>query len=138
MSKVMSIPQSIGYEADYEQYFPCGFNDPNEQLSNHHPKRHTIREGKHWKDGDMASIRVWSGKPYRSKQIAIAPDVQLKVLDVEINLQGVIKVEGKETNAFRIAENDGLSLEDLRGWFDPSLPFSGQILIWSPDKVDYK
>ena len=137
LSRLMSIPQSMGYEADYEKYFPCGFNDPNEDVSNHNPKNHTIREGKRWNDGDMASIRVWSGKPYGSKQIAIAPDVKLKVLDVEIDKQGVIKVEGKETNAFRIAENDGLSLEDLRGWFAPSLPFSGQILIWSPSKVNY-
>lgn len=46
------------------------------------PKHHTIRAGKRWKTGDKASLRVWSGLPYRSKQIAIAPDVELVVKDM--------------------------------------------------------
>jgi hypothetical protein len=32
------------------------------------PKHHTIRAGHRWKVGEMASIRVWTGLPYRSKQ----------------------------------------------------------------------
>ena len=138
LAKVINIPETIVYEAKYEEYFPCQFNDPNESVSYHKPKNHTIRNGKRWKDGDMASIRVWSGKPYGSKQIAIAPDVKLKVLDVEIDAQGMIKIAGKVINAIKVAENDGLSATDMCDWFEPSLPFIGQILIWSPEKVDYQ
>lgn len=101
------------------------------------PKHHTIRSGKRWKDGDVASLRVWSGKPYRSTQIAIAPDVKVKVRDVEIDLSGVIKVDGHVISADIVAKNDGLSLEDLREWFRPSLPFSGQMLIWNPINLTY-
>jgi hypothetical protein len=42
------------------------------------PKHHTIRAGHRWKEGDWFSPRVWSGKPYNSKQIQFAPDIQLK------------------------------------------------------------
>ena len=41
-------------------------------------KGHTIRAGNRWKVGDKFSPRVWSGKPYASKQIIIAPDIEVK------------------------------------------------------------
>src|SRR3989304_2910881 len=48
-------------------------------------KYHTIRAGNRWKVGDMFSPRVWSGKPYNSKQIIIAPDIEvMKIWDFEI------------------------------------------------------
>src|SRR5688572_890388 len=37
------------------------------------PKWHTIRAGNRWKVGDVFSPRVWSGVPYKSKQIEIVP-----------------------------------------------------------------
>ena len=37
----------------------------------HPPKCHTIRAGHRFKPGDWFSPRVWSGKPYNSKQIII-------------------------------------------------------------------
>lgn len=40
-------------------------------------KHHTIRNGNRWKRGDKFSPRIWSGKPYKSKQIAIADDILL-------------------------------------------------------------
>ena len=42
------------------------------------PKHHTIRAGNRWKVGDKFSPRVWSDKPYKSKQITIAPDIEIK------------------------------------------------------------
>jgi hypothetical protein len=42
------------------------------------PKHHTIRAGHRFKAGDWFSPRVWSGKPYNSKQIQFAPDIQVK------------------------------------------------------------
>src|SRR6188768_2992687 len=48
-------------------------------------KHHTIRGGNRFKAGDWFSPRVWSGKPYNSKQIIIAPDIQVKkVWDFEL------------------------------------------------------
>jgi hypothetical protein len=42
------------------------------------PKHHTIRNGNRWKVGDKFSPRVWSGKPYNSKQIILSDDVEIK------------------------------------------------------------
>src|SRR5687768_9033097 len=35
------------------------------------PKFHTIRSGHRWKVNEVFSPRIWSGPPYRSKQIPI-------------------------------------------------------------------
>lgn len=43
-----------------------------------HPKHHTIRAGHRFKAGDMFSPRVWSGRPYHTKQIIFADDVEVK------------------------------------------------------------
>jgi len=32
-------------------------------------KHHTIRAGSRWREGEKFSPRIWSGKPYNSKQI---------------------------------------------------------------------
>lgn len=130
------------------------------------PKHHTIRKGKRWKTGDIASIRVWgndinpkSGRSgaYHSKQIIICPEVEVTVYDFEIEtkvMQNVnkgdvyvfIKIEGKhfwcnaeqpKNNNFEIiAKNDGLSLPDLKDWFNYPKPFSGQIICWN-NKIKY-
>ena len=42
------------------------------------PKYHTIRSGNRRKVGDKFSPRIWSGKPYNSKQITIAEDLEIK------------------------------------------------------------
>lgn len=103
------------------------------------PKHHTIRAGKRWKDGEWASLRVWSGKPYRSPQIAIAPDVQLSVVDIEINKLWEIRVDGVKIDAVQeeyLAKNDGLTFVGMVYWFNKSLPFSGQILCWGKNILD--
>lgn len=103
------------------------------------PKHHTIRGGKRWKTGDLASIRVWSGKPYRSPQITLAPDVSLTVRDIEIDDKGWFSVNGGPLmgQLRDISINDGLDPTDFRDWFANSLPFSGQILIWNPAQIKY-
>jgi hypothetical protein len=112
------------------------------------PKHHTIRAGKRWKDGDVASIRIWSDQPYRSKQIPIAPDVKIKVINVEIDIVGFILLDGKSSGPWigntsgqtkEIAQNDGLSCADFNNWFTliHPLPFSGQILIWNDKNLSY-
>lgn len=133
----MSIFDTIGYEAEYQKYFPCGDN-PNESVAAHSPKHHTIQPSKQWKTGDMASIRVWSGKPYRSQQIAIAPDVRITVKEFEIDKLGHIFIDGKkcEYDVETLAVNDGLDIDDMFSLFNV-LPFSGQMLIWSDVKLPY-
>lgn len=108
-------------------------------------KIHTIRSGHRWKQGDKASLRVWSGKPYNSPQIIIATAVDLKeVYDFQIKARDILTVsrEGKsfifgENSGIvsTISKNDGLSTVDLFQWFKYPQPFEGQILCWQP--VDY-
>ncbi|AOZ99606.1 hypothetical protein [Flavobacterium commune] len=100
------------------------------------PKGHTIRAGNRFKKGDLFSPRVWSGTPYRSKQIIIAPDTEvLETWDIEIDESKCIMIKNKclsfqkET---KIANNDGLSHEDFEDWFNV-LPFKGQIICWNPN-----
>lgn len=102
------------------------------------PKYHTIRAGNRWKVGDKFSPRVWSGKPYNSKQIIIAPDITIvNVFDVEF--LGFTKwVNGEVLNNYELAElakNDGLNIYDFNNWFN-KLPFVGQVICWS-DKIKY-
>jgi len=109
------------------------------------PKHHTIRGGNRFKAGKYFSPRVWSDKPYRSKQIIIAPDIEVKkVWDFEIS-GADFRVEenfygGESENSFwileQIASNDGLSRIDLLDWFQYPKPFSGQIICWN-ESINY-
>lgn len=107
------------------------------------PKHHTIRGGNRFKPGDMASLRVWSDKPYRSKQIEFA-QVQIQKVFV-IYSDGVLWwVNHQPAPTYileRIANNDGLSIQDFLNWFaihpkKDGIGFYGQIISWS-DKIDY-
>lgn len=113
------------------------------------PKHHTIRAGNRWKVGDKFSPRVWSGKPYNSKQIIIAPDIEIKkIWDVKVEKEvyynentGVkvitkISINGahKTANYEPLAKNDGLSLDDLCHWF--AKPMIGQIICWN-ENIEY-
>ena len=106
------------------------------------PKLHTIRAGNRFKAGELFSPRVWSGKPYTTKQIIIAPDVRIKkVFDIEIYPTNEVMINGKffcsfgSENWLNLCLNDGLSSEDMRNWFN-KLPFKGQVICWS-DSVNY-
>lgn len=100
-------------------------------------KHHTIRAGSRWKVGDKFSPRVWSGRPYNSPQITIAPDIEVvKVWDIGLVIRGDHKefvcgdTDLTGTSISKIAENDGLSVNDLFSWFNR--PFTGQIICWNP------
>jgi hypothetical protein len=128
---------------EWDAYYNCSM-----------PKSHTIRGGNRFKVGDMASLRVWSDKPYRSKQIEFAQVEVKKVWQFvlrpvkengEIFIKGFLNGTLIETQlAETIALNDGLTLSDFQDWFCPngtkfilSLPiFTGQIICWS-DKITY-
>ena len=115
-------------------------------------KSHTIRAGNRWKVGDWFSPRVWSGKPYQSKQIIIAPDIEVKsVQEIKIevdkdyvcvlidnwpffeeNKNMVTQIEAFET----LAKNDGLTLADMKAWFKYPQSFTGQIICWN-ENINY-
>lgn len=108
-------------------------------------KEHTIRKGKRWKVGDKFSPRIWSGKPYKSKQIILAPDTEIKqVFDIEIRGQAIF-INGKffyqqhvsrfHDDMIKLANNDGLTTGDLREWFQLPADFSGQIICWKDSKT---
>ncbi len=107
-------------------------------LSNFGSKHHTVRAGNRWKVGDKFSPRVWSGKPYASKQIVIAPDIELKkVWNISYNpiQEHDFRIEGvRYTNQWQLAINDGLGVIDFKRWFNP--PFTGQILCWN-ENINY-
>lgn len=118
-------------------------------VENYEPKHHTIRAGHRWKVGDKFSPRVWSGKPYQSKQIIIAPDIEIvKVWDFKIEKYkggfwidfGSYKIsewmQPEETILPLLARNDGLELQDMLAWFKFPSPFNGQVICWS-NEVNY-
>lgn len=96
-------------------------------------KHHTIRGGNRFKVGDKFSPRVWSGKPYRSKQIVIAPDIEVvKVWGFEISKEHY-HINGFALNleALKVvAANDGLEVDDLENWFAKQTG-KFQIICWS-------
>lgn len=104
-------------------------------------KHHTIRNGNRWKVGDKFSPRVWSGKPYNSKQIILCPDVEIvATYNFDIDEYGVISSSiiggrGYYDIIGEVAKNDGLELCDFEAWFKlnkpkPLKPFEGQIICW--------
>jgi hypothetical protein len=100
-------------------------------------KHHTIRAGHRFKAGDWFSPRVWSGKPYNSKQIIIAPDIQVKKTWDFYKDEYKWLIPG-DTTLNEIAENDGLSIVDFMDWFyiGKGKSFDGQIICWN-ENINY-
>ena len=87
-------------------------------------KIHTIRANAsgYFKDGDIISIREWSGKPYRSKQEVILDGVQIGIEPIIIESNGVIMNAYVGSGSVYItlawlAVNDGLNYKDFVNWF---------------------
>lgn len=102
------------------------------------PKSHTIRRGHRWKINDFFSPRYWSGPPYRSKQMLISDDLQVKkIWDILILPSFEVFLDGQQFGYYgspeidALAYHDGLSTEDFKDWFS-DLPFHGQIICWDP------
>jgi hypothetical protein len=113
-------------------------------------KYHTIRAGNRWKAGDWFSPRIWSDKPYRSKQIEFAPPIQVKKVwpitikphnehgfVIHIKDRYVADWEGTANiTQSELAKNDGLEKADLLHWFRVPKPFTGQIICWN-ENINY-
>lgn len=143
------IPNDANDFWDWDGYYNCDS-----------PKFHTIRAGHRWKVGDKFSPRIWSGKPYQSKQIIIAPDIEIKKIwelktwdmmtglyDEKTNPSAkkdnwLTEIKGSEDKYWSsfilpdLAKNDGLSIKDLLAWFKFPSEFSGQVICWN-DKTEY-
>lgn len=82
------------------------------------------------------SIRVWSGKPYRSQQVEVARLTKLGVQRVCITRMDAdhkpsVMVDGKflDQGAAKLSKNDGLDYWDWFNWFLKStIQFEGVIL----------
>ena len=124
---------NIDKEEIVDDFIKFNFSDP----FDYEAKNHTIRAGKRFKAGMYFSPRIWSGRPYFSKTITIAPDTLIvKTYDFEIKEGGYIFIDNKMVQSWDydiIAKNDGLSQDDLMAWFKYPKPFSGQIIIWNKD-----
>jgi hypothetical protein len=107
-------------------------------------KHHTIRAGNRFKAGDMVSLRVWSDKPYRSKQIEFAQVEVKKVWPVTIIVDDIfnpIYSGDMLIPTCQLAINDGLECNDFVKWFmihpkKTGSIFQGQIICWS-DAIEY-
>lgn len=136
-----------------------GFKIPDEitdwdwhEYYNARPKAHTIRAGNRWKVGDQFSPRVWSGKPYQSKQVQFAPPITIeKIWEFSIIDEDGYRWFCIEDQKYRadyrrgwhahyklidIAKNDGLDLDSFMDWFmmnpnKDSQHFAGQIISWN-------
>lgn len=106
-------------------------------------KVHTIRAGNRWLVGEYFSPRIWTGKPYRSKQLQFAPVIQIKKIWTFETKGELFYLNGKyiDVSSSDIPTNDGLSTEDFFAWFDchpkkKGTQFSGQVLCWD-ETINY-
>ncbi len=169
---VEQIYNSFNVEA-LGQEFIAPFDDEIRQLNRHLPyaivdefmkslrsrvdfmdkKYHTARSGHRWKVGDKFSPRVWSGKPYNSKQIILAPDIEVKsVFDLQLQYISRPFVTYKNDRGFEesypegtrilMAKNDGFTDDkDFDCWLLGGKPmcnevFEGQIICWN-ETINY-
>jgi len=106
-------------------------------------KKHTIRiKGKRpYVDGQIISLRQWSGKPYCSPQEHIA-DVRIRVIDFVMCRFGEGNSIGTNLHVLPrvIAESDGLDYPLFLEWFSKLPKYSPtamQMLIWNQDGPYY-
>jgi len=108
-------------------------------------KCHTIRRGNRWKVGDIFSPRIWSEKPYQSKQVEISQNVEIKkIWDIKIDgyfiwiNKRLVNKNKYGLGVIILAENDGLSTDDFWDWFPQKAGqiFEGQIICWD-ESIEY-
>lgn len=114
------------------------------QLINEGKKIHTIRGNyKLWKKRAsvinsgkaILSIRVWTGKPYQSKQREAAIRTKIEVQRIQFDrLLGIFIDEyDSDIQLDDLAKNDGLSLSDFKEWFKETPLDEGLAIIHFTD-----
>ena len=99
------------------------------------------------------SLRMWTGKPYRSKQRVLLETKLDRIEVIRIDEKGIIKPPGEGSilavmgeklcvlegvNADRYAQDDGFKdWNEMRDWFkaEHGLPFEGVALYWQNAKL---
>lgn len=107
-------------------------------------KCQTVRKSARCLPGDVLSLRVWKGKPYRSKQTVLFQTVCTEVVPVLIGDRYVCFNDGRpaspqEADAF--AHKDGfMCWVDMRDWFEVNhgLPFHGFVIRWRCPLAPFK
>lgn len=97
--------------------------------------------------GDVIDCRMWSGKPYRSKQVKISEHIIVGVYPVVIHVGGmIVSIPAKKLDRIMyqesakgrrkldlIAQGDGFqSWKEMQAWFAAryDLPFRGTWIYW--------
>lgn len=109
------------------------------ELVEHGAKRQTVRPTpkRMPKAGDAISLRMWTGKPYRSPQRTLRDAIVERCAKVEIGLGGVA-VDNEMVDCEEFAHADGFpNFFELRKWFilNHGLPhrdrsFVGIVIFW--------
>ena len=106
-------------------------------------KPHTIRPTP-WEEGQLYSLRVWTGKPYRSKQREIGVIECTRTEQIIIGYEGILRRDSEDQPRMRkvtdpadreeldrLAKADGFDegWPQMLGWFAAryQLPFEGYI-----------
>lgn len=102
-------------------------------------KIHTLRG--HRRDGrpravagERISLRVWSGRPYNSKQREFAQATVRFLFPVRVTSAGIHRTDtGDRLKPSFCARRDGFAnWREMRAWFASSsgLPFEGVMVVW--------
>lgn len=94
------------------------------------------------KPGDKISLRMWTGKPYRSKQRVLREATVSEVLPIRIDTISIIldgcllSYERSYERIWEFAIADGFDTpQDMIEWFNVThgLPFYGVVIKWHND-----
>lgn len=107
--------------------------------------------------GEPLSIRVWTGKPYRSQQREVARAVVTSVHEIEISDEAIWIWNWRSKSPFRVSLPDGgcrtlldyaessrfarrdgfADAGELKDWFAAThgLPFTGALIRWRLDGI---
>lgn len=115
-------------------------------------KKHTIRLNyDYWQRkaakinaGEMElSIRVWEGKPYRSKQVEVARYSHLRISHIEgvygtTDANPRLWIDNVEiANVEQVANNDGLTLADWTNYFFRTTNSFDGVILYLDDNLKY-
>ena len=132
----MLISLNEGKEELCKEFYRS-FWDLETDINQNLAKSHTIRNGFRFKAGEKFSPKIWTAKPYQSKQLFIYPDIEVKKTWAfeKSRVDGFQMPQAQATtHAAMIAKNDGILLDDFIAWFNK--PFIGQIICWN-EAVSY-
>lgn len=85
--------------------------------------------------GDTLSLRMWIGKPYRSKQRVLREVTVLSVNRIKLDVTDIWfdDVRASEAKQEAFAQADGFTDRDeMLDWFcnEHGLPFEGIVILW--------